>query len=153
MTAQRSDVRRRCARGFSLLEVIVATGVLAASAMLLSSLISSGALYANRAEEQAEAMMLCRNRLAEVRLGLTDVSASEEVDVCPESERWSYRRVVEQLDNPRLARVTVEIFPAEESSSGQAASTPQGRDASQRPAARLVEWIRVTPQEASTTFE
>lgn len=145
----RSDRRS----GFSLLEVIVATGVLAASAMLLSSLISSGALYANRAEDRAEAMMLCRNRIAEVQLGVADASGSEEVNVCPESERWSYRRVVEQLENPRLARVTVEIFPADEAAGGQVSSTSSESDAARKPVARLVEWIRLTPQEASTTLE
>jgi type II secretory pathway pseudopilin PulG len=48
---------------FSLLEIIIATAVLAASAMVLSSLIGLGAKYGNRAEErtiavsQAESLM------------------------------------------------------------------------------------------------
>ena len=48
---------------FSLLEIIIATAVLAASAMVLSSLIGLGSQYGNRAEErtialaQAESLM------------------------------------------------------------------------------------------------
>lgn len=48
---------------FSLLEIIIATAVLAASAMVLSSLIGLGSKYGNRAEErtiavsQAESLM------------------------------------------------------------------------------------------------
>ena len=41
---------------FSLLEIIIATAVLAASAMVLSSLIGLGSRYGNRAEERTLAL-------------------------------------------------------------------------------------------------
>lgn len=47
--------RGQLTTGFSLLEVILATSILAASAMVLSSLISLGAKYGNRAEARAMA--------------------------------------------------------------------------------------------------
>lgn len=47
--------RGHATTGFSLLEVILATAILAASAMVLSSLISLGAKYGSRAETRAMA--------------------------------------------------------------------------------------------------
>ena len=45
--------RQKTAVGFSLLEVIIATAILAASAMVLTSLLGLGSKYGNRAEERS----------------------------------------------------------------------------------------------------
>lgn len=50
--AQRALIGYHAPRGFSLLEVILATAILAASSMVLVSLIGLGTKYGNRAEEQ-----------------------------------------------------------------------------------------------------
>jgi type II secretory pathway pseudopilin PulG len=55
---------------FSLLEIIIATAVLAASAMVLSSLIGLGSRFGNRAEERTLAMSQAESLLDEYLAGL-----------------------------------------------------------------------------------
>lgn len=55
---------------FSLLEVMIATAVLAASAMVLSSLIGLGSKYGNRAEERTVALSQAESLLDEFLAGL-----------------------------------------------------------------------------------
>ena len=55
---------------FSLLEVIIATAVLAASAMVLSSLIGLGSKFGNRAEERTIALSQAESLLDEYLAGL-----------------------------------------------------------------------------------
>lgn len=63
---------------FSLLEVIIATAVLAASAMVLSSLISLGSKYGNRAEERTLAISQAESLLDEFLAKLSVGSPAEE---------------------------------------------------------------------------
>src|SRR6056297_2992412 len=56
--------RRRTA--FSLLEVIIATGILSASAILLLSLFSTGDRMSRRAERRVRAQMHCQAQLAQL---------------------------------------------------------------------------------------
>ena len=51
--------------GFSLLEVMLATAILASSAMVLSSLLGLGAKYGSRAEARTEALSQAQSLLAE----------------------------------------------------------------------------------------
>lgn len=53
-------------RAFSLLEVIIATGILAASALMLMSLFSTGDRHTKRADERTMAQMLCQSKLDEL---------------------------------------------------------------------------------------
>jgi len=55
---------------FSLLEIIIATAVLAASAMVLSSLIGTGSKFGNRAEERTIALTQAESLLDEFVAGL-----------------------------------------------------------------------------------
>ena len=52
--------------GFSLLEVIIATAILAGSAMMLMSMFSLGDRHTARAEQRAMAQMLCQSKLDEL---------------------------------------------------------------------------------------
>lgn len=52
-------------QGFSLLEVMLATAILASSAMVLSSLLGLGAKYGGRAEARTEALSQAQSLLAE----------------------------------------------------------------------------------------
>lgn len=58
-------------KAFSLLEIIIATAVLAASAMVLSSLIGMGSKYGNRAEERTMAVSQAESLLDEFLAGLS----------------------------------------------------------------------------------
>lgn len=51
---------------FSLLEVIIATAILAASAVMLMSLFATGDRHARRADERTMAQMLCHSKLDEL---------------------------------------------------------------------------------------
>ena len=51
--------------GFSLLEVMLATAILAASALVLSSLLGLGAKFGSRAEERTEALAQAQSLLDE----------------------------------------------------------------------------------------
>ncbi len=55
---------------FSLLEIIIATAVLAASAMVLSSLIGQGSKFGNRAEERTIALSQAESLMDEFLAGL-----------------------------------------------------------------------------------
>ena len=60
-----SRMANRVREAFSLLEVIIATAILAGSAMVLFSLISLGTKYGNRAEEKTIAVSQAQSVLDE----------------------------------------------------------------------------------------
>ncbi len=70
---------------FSLLEIIIATAVLAASAMVLSSLIGLGAKYGNRAEERTIAVSQAESLMDEflAQLGNENSQAEESTGELP----------------------------------------------------------------------
>ncbi len=65
-------------RGFSLLEIIIATAVLASSAMVLISLIGLGVKYGNRAEERAIALSQAESLMDEFLAQLGTVENQDE---------------------------------------------------------------------------
>ena len=64
-------------RGFSLLEVIIATGILATSTVLLLSLFSTGERHTKRAERRVLAQMLCQSKLDELIVDSAQLQAVE----------------------------------------------------------------------------
>lgn len=64
MRQHKSNARIRS--GFSLLEVIIATAILAASGVMLMSMFSTGDRHARRAEKRALAQMLCQSKMDEL---------------------------------------------------------------------------------------
>jgi type II secretory pathway pseudopilin PulG len=60
---------RRSRAGFSLMEMLVATGIMLASLGLLSQLASVGYDHARSAEAQAAAQRICQNKLNEILSG------------------------------------------------------------------------------------
>jgi hypothetical protein len=61
---------RRRGHGFSLLEVVLAFGILAIAFTMLNQLVSSGYRNAREAESMTEAQMLAENVLEEFTLGI-----------------------------------------------------------------------------------
>lgn len=122
----RRAMRRRTA--FSLLEVIIATAILAGSAMVLLSLIGMGTKYGNRAEQrtiaitQAQSMLdefIARMPGEELRDEVTGVlpgspTRSFRIEVTP--YEWSSKSGANQSTNASnemsagLFRVTLELF-------------------------------------------
>lgn len=73
--------RQRIQRsGLSLLEVIIATLVLAVSAAMLVQLLGNGDRQASRAEKRVQAQLICQNRLDEI---LAAIEPMESVEVHP----------------------------------------------------------------------
>ena len=74
-----SRMAMRARRAFSLLEIIIATAILAGSAMVLFSLIGLGTKYGNRAEEQTLAISQAQSVLDEYIARLSDEEIQEGV--------------------------------------------------------------------------
>lgn len=60
----------RLRQGLSLLEVIIATVILAVSSVMLVKIIGNGDRNARRAEQRVMAQMICQNRLDEILAGI-----------------------------------------------------------------------------------
>lgn len=74
-----SRMAMRARNAFSLLEIIIATAILAGSAMVLFSLIGLGTKYGNRAEEQTLALTQAQSVLDEYVANLSDEEIQEGV--------------------------------------------------------------------------
>jgi type II secretory pathway pseudopilin PulG len=95
-------------KGFTLLEVMLATGLLLGSVIVLAQLASIGREHANAAEDLATAEMLCQNRMNEILVGAAplELVENEPLDV----EDWTCTVALEPLAQPGLValRVTVQ---------------------------------------------
>ncbi len=136
----RSRSRRSPTRcGFSLLEVIVATGMLATSTVLLLGLFSTGARHADSAERRVFAQMLCQSKLDEL---LADPSRLRTVDKQPLTghPNWTYSVAWTRTDFEGLIPVRVSVSKvAEADRLNITGATPRRR------AFELVRWMRYAP--------
>jgi Tfp pilus assembly protein PilV len=135
---------------FSLLEMILATAILAASAMVLSALIGLGSKYGNRAEERNMAVSQAESLLDEflAQLGNDDRPIEERTGELPGSTPRGFRiranpfhmknanlsRIGDRADghDAGLLMVTVELFEV-------AGSIPSEQV---KPLVKLSRWIR-----------
>ncbi len=129
-------MRRRTA--FSLLEVIIATAILAGSAMVLFSLIGMGTKYGNKAEQRTLAITQAQSMLDEFIARLPNEEIRDEVTgVLPGTPTRSFRIEVTPYEWPSskgdagriasttgeasgggLYRVTLELFEANNALAG-----------------------------------
>ncbi len=108
---------------FSLLEVIIATAVLAASAMVLSSLISLGSKYGNRAEERTLAVSQAESLLDEFLAKLSVENPPFEEST---GELLSSRLPGKQLKTFRLTSTPFSFGSADPNRTGEIASKVGG---------------------------
>ncbi len=83
--------------GFSLLEVLLATGILLGAAIVLSELAGIGARQASAARDLAQAQLLCQSKLNEIVAGIAPVAAARDAPLqvrLAGSVRWKRRRPV-----------------------------------------------------------
>ena len=132
-----SRLAMRTRTAFSLLEVIIATAILAGSAMVLFSLIGMGTKYGNKAEQrtlaitQAQSMLdefIARLPNEEIRDGITGVlpgtpPRSFRIEVTPyewPSSKGDANRVANTTGEASggLYRVTLELFEASNALAG-----------------------------------
>ena len=98
-------------RAFSLLEVIIATGILAASTMLLLGMFSTGQQHAQRAEQRVVAQMVCQSKLDELMADPSQLRSVEDepVEGLPE---WLWSTDWSPTSFEGLVRVRVEVTKA-----------------------------------------
>lgn len=124
-----------CARrGFSLLEIILATGVLLGCLVVLSELAAIGRIHAGVVSDGATAARICRNKLNEILTGLAPIEPVQEEAVEGEPG-WLYSVEVDQPRQPGLVAVRVWVWQ-EPDSGGRAVEFS------------LVRWLRDPRQQA-----
>lgn len=95
-------------RGFSLLEVLLATSILVGCLAVLSELAAIGRQHADDAEKYTVAQAICQTKINEILAGLArpDAVEDEEVEDNPE---WLYSVDAESLAQPGLVALRVTV--------------------------------------------
>jgi prepilin-type N-terminal cleavage/methylation domain-containing protein len=127
-----------CRRGLSLLEVMIAASILAGSAMVLSTIIGTGARFGNRAESKVTAIIQAHSILDEALARIAAGNMFEEYS----GETTGPQPSDKKLELPLLLRVEVSLFR-------EASSEKQGDP---EPIVRLVQTARrpMVPQQANS---
>lgn len=133
-------------RGFSLIEVILATAILLGSVVVLSQLAGIGRTHAQNAQSLSQVQRICENTLNEVLLGIRPLAPVEAAPLLPvaveepldepqgeilaparnqdrltrstDSARWLHTiRIEPEQGTPGLSSLTVEVMEARRSGS------------------------------------
>ncbi len=101
-------MRRSRRRGFSLLEVLLATAILIGSSVVLMELASIGMRHAASARDMSQAQRLCQSKLNEIIVG---VAPAETVRPIPSEEdpRWTYWVNVQPTERAGLVKLEVGV--------------------------------------------
>lgn len=103
---------RKPARGFTLLEVLVAVSVVGIS---MGALLAGFARYAEQAgylRQRTLAVWVAHNRLNELMLEPGwPATGSKEDDVEMAGAEWRYRIEVNNTDDPALRRIDLRVYP------------------------------------------
>jgi len=139
--------------GFSLMEMVIATAVLAGSGVALFALVGQASQLARKAEERTVALQLAQSTLDEFLAGGSDAETETETETEGTFEsdpRWSYR--IEQSDirasgqsEVRLKKIVVSIYRSSESS-GAAQGTTDSAIVS------LVRWLRAAKSNTQSSL-
>jgi general secretion pathway protein I len=113
------------ARGFTLIEVLVALIIVAFGMGAVMSALTSAADSIIRLREKTFAEWVGFNQLAATRLkALLPVTGSSDGDVDIANSRWHWQQRVEDMDVPGLKRITIQVRLA---AAGDAAPTNAGK--------------------------
>ncbi len=133
-------------RGFSLLEVILATAIIASSSMVLLRLISAGGQHQSRSERKAIGQLICQSLLDEMTIDPSLIQSVED-QLVSNFPGWTQSTLVETTEFPGLVRVRV-----------RAAETPVERERTRDDGKfdfELIKWMRLQSQidEGRDTWE
>lgn len=101
----------RCRTGLSLLEVIIATAVLAASAAVIAQMVGVAVQHVSRVDELTQAHTLCHNIMNELVAGIRpweNVTSAQAIDPWTP---WEYEVKIESLGFANLAAISVTVMP------------------------------------------
>jgi prepilin-type N-terminal cleavage/methylation domain-containing protein len=117
-----------CRRGFSLLEVLLATSILLGCLVVLSELAAVGRIHASVAQDGGTALRICQSKVNEILAGLAPVTPVRE-EPLDDPPGWWYSVDVEQVRHPGVLALRVTVG--------------QDDDSEERPIEySLVRWIR-----------
>jgi prepilin-type N-terminal cleavage/methylation domain-containing protein len=136
-------MRRRA--GFSLLEMIIATAILAAAAGLLLELIGQGSRLALKADRRSTAYQIADALLQETLLG-QDWESGRSGEAVVGMDGWTWQRTWVEEPANGMGWIVIEVWGG---SSGEWAGTERnsssiGAGSSAPPAARLVRQVRLS---------
>jgi general secretion pathway protein I len=105
-----SHAPRRCSRGFTLLEVLVALLLLSLALVALVRTTSLEARALAQLQESTYAQWVAANAIAELRLDTSTPTIGER-DGSAEmaGRRWRWRMLISGTDEPRILRVDVTV--------------------------------------------
>jgi type II secretory pathway pseudopilin PulG len=101
-------MRRSRRRGFSLLEVLLATGILIGSSIVLMELASIGMRHAASARDLSQAQLICQTKLNEIVAGVTPAETLRPMP-CEDDPRWTYWVTVQPTDREGLMLLEVGV--------------------------------------------
>ena len=96
-------------RGFSLMEVLLATSILLASSIALIELATIGRKQANAAYDLNQAQLLCQAKLDEIAAGVAPMNAVESQEL-EEDPEWLFSVELKPLRDRQLVSVAVSVF-------------------------------------------
>lgn len=111
-------------RGFSLMEVVIATAILMGSAVVLSRLAGMGREQSQKAERYATAQRLCEQTLNEVLLGQRSVQPVEDQPLLPVIG-WE-QLAQDDLQNQSAADGLDALLPSQASNTAANPTNPNG---------------------------
>ncbi len=101
-------MRRSRRRGFSLLEVLLATGILIGSSIVLMELASIGIRHAAGARDLAQMQRICQSKLNEIVIGVAPAETVRPMP-CDEVPSWTYWVNLRPTDRPGLVMLEVGV--------------------------------------------
>ncbi len=119
-------------KGFSLLEVVIATTILVAASFTLLQLLTVGHEHQVRAERRATAQTLCLTLLDEQHAGIREIKNTEREGV-PQNPDWDFSIAELSTPIPGVVRVRVRVWEKDKR---------ERRERADRVAFELVRWIR-----------
>lgn len=102
----------RSRRGFSLMEVMLATSILLGSSIALIELATIGRKHANSAFDMNTAQLLCQAKMDEIAAGIASTKTAEDQEML-DNPGWFYSVENQPLRMKNLLEVKVSVFQEE----------------------------------------